>query len=284
VPSRATINRVLDRRGQLVAVPQRRPRAATRRFRAAHPNTCWQMDGFQVSLSGGVVVVVLHIVDDSSSYDIALRAAGSENAADVWDTFVVAVAEHGLPRQVLTDNGVAFSGRRRGWLSTFEQNLTALGVKHITSSTGHPQTCGKCERAHRTALQWLRKRSFNTIEELDTALQEYRAINNGHRRRRHLDGLTPAQRYQLGPKDAPSGESVEKVIVHTTQVGTDGTVTMDTISVGVGRRYSGSSVTYVRRGKAITIFNRAGLIAEFELTARAGYQSAHAAARLSTKS
>ena len=31
VPSRATINRVLDRRGQLVKVPKRRPRAASRR-------------------------------------------------------------------------------------------------------------------------------------------------------------------------------------------------------------------------------------------------------------
>lgn len=39
VPARATINRVLDRRGQLISVPQRRPRASTRRFEADQPNT-----------------------------------------------------------------------------------------------------------------------------------------------------------------------------------------------------------------------------------------------------
>ena len=50
VPSRATINRVLERRGQIVRVPQRRPRRSRRRFEAAHPNTMWQMDGFAYSI------------------------------------------------------------------------------------------------------------------------------------------------------------------------------------------------------------------------------------------
>src|SRR5829696_444643 len=41
VPSRATINRVLDRRGQIVKVPQRRPRRSTHRFEAAASNSMW---------------------------------------------------------------------------------------------------------------------------------------------------------------------------------------------------------------------------------------------------
>jgi transposase InsO family protein len=284
LPSRATINRVLARRGQLVAVPQRRPRSATRRFQADHPNTRWQMDGFQTSLSDGTTVVVLHLLDDCSRYDLALNAVGSENAADVWDTFTAAVAEHGLPRVLLTDNGTAFSGRRRGWLSALEQNLSVLGVNHITSSIAHPQTCGKCERGHRTVLKWLRKRTFATLADLNTALATYQTINNERRRRVHLDGLTPAQRYRLGPKDGPAGEPVDRVIVNTVQVGTNGAVTIDTISVGVGRRYSGTPVTYIRRGQATTIFNRDGLVAEFQITAKTGYQSAHGPTKVSTKS
>eukprot|EP01032_Pedospumella_encystans_P033858 gene33858-38264_t len=58
VPSRATINRILTRRGQVVAVPQRRPRAATRRFEADQPNTRWQMDGFEVALIDGTPVCI----------------------------------------------------------------------------------------------------------------------------------------------------------------------------------------------------------------------------------
>jgi len=66
VPSRATINRVLDRRGQVVAVPQRRPRSARHRFEAEHPNHMWQMDGFDYTLADGRVVCVLQILDDCS--------------------------------------------------------------------------------------------------------------------------------------------------------------------------------------------------------------------------
>ena len=210
LPSRATINRVLARRGQLVAVPQRRPRAATRRFQADHPNTRWQMDGFETTLSGGAKVVVLQLLDDCSRYDLASNAVRSENGVDVWDTFTTAVAEHGLPRVLLTDNGTAFSGRRRGWLSTLERNLSALGVKHITSSIAHPQTCGKCERAHKTVLKWLRKRTFDTLEDLNTGLATYRTYHNERRRRVHLDGLTPPSATSSAPRtDRPANRSTE---------------------------------------------------------------------------
>lgn len=58
--------------GQLAKVPQRRPRRATRRFRAEHPNGRWQIDGFQHTLCDEattvVVVVVLQIVDECSGW------------------------------------------------------------------------------------------------------------------------------------------------------------------------------------------------------------------------
>ena len=76
LPSRATINRVLDRRGQIVKVPQRRPRRSTRRFEAGQPNTMWQMDGFDYRLATGGHVVVLQVSDDCSRFDLALREIG----------------------------------------------------------------------------------------------------------------------------------------------------------------------------------------------------------------
>lgn len=192
VPSRATINRILTRRGQVVAVPQRRPKASSRRFEADQPNTRWQMDGFEVKLVDGTPVCVLHIVDDCSRMDIALQAVSSENGADVWTTFQAAAARYGLPAELLTDNGTAFSGARRGWTSALTENLTALGVRHPTSSIAHPQTCGKCERAHRAVRKWLARRPpFATLEDLNTALEGYRILHNRDRRRRHLGGLTP---------------------------------------------------------------------------------------------
>lgn len=275
VPSRASINRILERRGQLLAVPQRRPKASRRRFEADQPNTRWQMDGFVVTLADDTTVCVIHIVDDCSRLDIALAAVRSENSADVWAVFQDAVARHGLPREVLTDNGTAFSGARRGWISALTENLTALGVRHITSSVGHPQTCGKCERAHRTVRQWLAKRALHaTTAELNEALTVYRHLHNNHRPRKHLNGMTPAQRYRLGPLDAPADTHASPVQITTKPVAPNGTIAIDRISVHIGRAHARASVTVIRQDQHLIVLREQKLIAEIDLERGIRYQSA----------
>ena len=165
----------------------------------------WQMDGFEYKLADGRAVVILQIIDDCSRFDLALRAAPSENGRGrLGGVRGHAGQRHGLPARFLTDNGGAFSGRRRGWISRLEENLRALDVHPITSSVGHPQTCGKNERAHATVLKWLRKRpAAETLDDLQDLLDTYRDHYNHRRRKTHLNGLTPAERYALGPADGP---------------------------------------------------------------------------------
>lgn len=274
LPSRASINRVLQRRGQVIAVPQRRPRTSRHRFEAAAPNSMWQMDGFQVSLADGQVVVVLQIIDDCSRFDLALRAVPSENSQDVWATFVHASGRHGLPAQFLTDNGRAFSGRRRGWISRLEENLHALGVHAITSSVGHPQTCGKNERAHATVLKWLaRQPAPETLEDLQALLDTYQDHYNHRRRKTHLAGMTPAQRYALGPLGGPGSTPTPwPVAITTAIVSSSGCIGIDKHLLGVGRRWKGNQVTVIRRHREIAVFATNILIAQFTLTGRRGYQ------------
>jgi transposase InsO family protein len=273
VPSRATINRVLERRGQIVRVPQRRPRSTRHRFEAAQPNTMWQMDGFEFDLADGCTVVILQIIDDCSRFDLALRAAPSENGEDVWATVVHASDRYGLPARFLSDNGGAFSGRRRGWTSRLEENLRALGVHPITSSVGHPQTCGKNERAHSTVLKWLRKRPApETMEDLQDLLETYRHRYNHRRRKTHLDGMTPAQRYELGPADGPGhSPSPWPVSIRTATVSASGCIGIDKHLLGVGRRFARTQVTTIRRHHEITVFARDQLVAQFTLTGHRGY-------------
>lgn len=276
VPSRATINRILTRRGQVVAVPQRRPKASIRRFEADQPNTRWQMDGFDVVLADDTVVCVLHIVDDCSRTDIALRAVRSENGADVWATFCAAARTYGLPAELLTDNGTAFSGARRGWTSALTENLTALGIRHPTSSIAHPQTCGKCERAHRTVRKWLARRPlFTTLEDLNTALEGYRTLHNHDRRRRHLGGLSPGDRYDLGPQDGPTGRAVATTTITTKTVTSTGTILFNKTALGIGRVHAGKPVTVIRQGQRLTIISDSRLIAEATLKHGKRYQTAN---------
>lgn len=275
VPSRATINRVLERRGQIVKVPQRRPRRSRHRFEADQPNTMWQMDGFQYALADGRIVVVLQISDDCSRLDLALRAVTSENAVDVWAAVLWASTRYGLPAQFLTDNGGAFSGRRRGWISHLEENLHTLGVRVITSSVGHPQTCGKNERAHATVLKWLRTRPApQTLTELQELLDTYRAHYNHRRRKTHLNGMTPAERYALGPTDGP-GETAAPwpVQIKEATISASGCIGIDKHLLGVGRRHAGSTVTLIRQHHEIAIFNTNQLIAQFTITGHRGYQA-----------
>lgn len=280
LPSRATINRVLDRRGQLVKVPKRRPRAADRRFEADQPNQRWQMDGFEWSLAEGRGVVVLHVIDDCSRLEIALQVARSENAEQVWQTVSIAAGRYGLPAEMLTDNGTAFSGRRRGWTSPLEANLTLLGVDHITCRVGHPQTCGKVERAHQPVQHWLDKHGpYKTVEELQAALDTYRHRFNNERCKTHLGGLTPAQRYALGAKAVPTGPREEPLHVTHGKVAANGTVTIHRTRVGIGRAHAGKTVTLFRRADRVTVFDGNSLIVEFDLISRAGYQSANPSTR-----
>lgn len=275
VPSRATINRVLDRRGQVVKVPQRRPRRSRHRFEAQQPNTMWQMDGFEVTLNDGRTAVVLQVSDDCSRLDLALRAAPSENSHDIWAAVLCAIGRYGLPARFLTDNGTAFSGRRRGWTSRLEENLRALNVLPITSSVAHPQTCGKNERAHATVLKWLaRQPTPEDLAELQTLLDTYREHYNNRRRKTHLAGMTPAERYALGPLDGPGHNALPwPVDIKTATVSASGCIGVDKHLLGVGRRHARTQVTWIRQHRQIAVFASDQLIAEFTLTGKRGYQA-----------
>jgi transposase InsO family protein len=274
VPSRATVHRILVRRGLVVSVPQRRPASSRRRFEADQPNSLWQMDGFETRLADGAVAVVLQLNDDCSRFDLALAAATSENSREVWACVVAAMARYGMPRAFLTDNGTAFSGKRRGWISHLEENLRAVGVKPITSSVGHPQTCGKNERAHATVQKWLAKQPPpRDLAELQRLLDTYRGHYNEHRRKKHLHGMTPGQRYRLGPQDGPGSAPLPAYLSVTTgKVSTSGCVGIDGHLFSVGRRHAHQLVTLIKQGRQVAIFSRDQLLAEVQLTGHRGYQ------------
>lgn len=287
-PSRATINRILRRRGLAEVVPTRRPRRADHRFEATAANARWQMDGFVVKLADDTKVVVLHILDDCSRLDLGLHVMTSENSREVWAGFLATARTYGLPREVLTDNGTAFSGKRRGWMTPLEENLGALGVTAVSATPGRPQTCGKIERAHKTVRKWLRKHPrAGSPGQLQAMLETYRDHYNHRRRKKHLGGPTPAQRYALGPLEGPAAGPVQPATAITRHTVTaSGGIGVLGHLVGIGRRHAGRQVTLIRRGREIAIFDDHTLIAEIDLKPDRRYQPArpHQSGTLSTMS
>lgn len=272
VPSRSTLNRVFAERGLLDIVPQRRPKRRTRRFARTQVNALWQFDGFDTPLADGTTACVLHITDDCSRVDLALRAAVSENGADVISTFTLAVSRYGIPAQQLTDNGTAFSGRRRGWISEFEQYLTDLGVQAITSSVSHPGTCGKNERAHQRVEKWLAARPIpEDLPALQALLDTYReAFNN--RCNAVLGGLRPNERFDLGPVAGPDPdlEPVTTLTRHT--VAANGSISLNGYFIGLGKSYKAAPATAFRNGDHITVFVNNTFARELTLDRTRRYQ------------
>lgn len=253
LPSRATINRVFDARGLLAKTPQRRPRPRHRRFERSHANALWQFDGFDYTLADGTLAAVLHLTDDCSRVDLAHRAAVSENGEDIWATFCLAAERYGLPAQLLTDNGTAFSGKRRGWVSAFERRLGELSVEAICSRIAHPETCGKNERAHQRVQKWLaRQPRASTLAELQALLDTYRAAYN-NRRNRVLGKLTPLERFTLGPMAYPTPFETPTSVTHH-RVCSRGSIGVDHIQVGLGRRFYGKPATVFRTGDHLVVF------------------------------
>lgn len=280
VPSRSTIHRVLVRRGQVTAQPAKRPRSsASRRFQASHPNAMWQLDGCQVSLADGTTAVALQLLDDCSRLSLANRAGPSENGQDAWEAFQTAAARYGLPAVVLTDNGRAFNGQRRGSTTDLQARLRALGVKPVCSSVRHPQTCGKNERLHATWQRWLAARpTAADLVELQARLDEFQDWYN-NRRHQALGGLTPQQRWDLGGRLGSDGRPIPAPPLITQRtVSPRGGVGIDDHEVGLGRRYCGAQATVFCTGDHVTVFIGAVCVRTLKLDRTRRYQPLSAAA------
>jgi hypothetical protein len=129
-------------------------------------------------------------------------------------------------------------------------------------------------------LKWLRQRPApQTLEELQELVETYRNRYNHRRRKTHLNGMTPAERYALGPLDGPGqSPSPWPVTIRTATVSTSGCIGIDKHLLGIGRRWAHTQVTTIRRHHQVTVFADNQLVAEFTLNGRRGYQAKNAVA------
>ena len=198
IPSVATIARLLSSVGQVDAAPKKRPKSSYIPFVRATVMSLWQLDAFEYRLAERQTVTVYQVLDDATRYDVGSWAhARHENSADTREVLGWAIDAHGAPRELLSDNSLAFNQLRQGTIGSVEIFLASRGTMPITGLPGRPTTQGKNERSHQTLTRFLDANRPATLEQLRERITRFRAHYNHRRPHQALDQATPATAWDL---------------------------------------------------------------------------------------
>ncbi len=257
-PVVSTIHQALRRNHLVADQPHKRPKA-TKRFEREVPNDLWQIDATRTHLQDGTEAWIVDALDDHARYLLAARAAEGPTEQAAWQAFSEATADYGLPRQLLSDNGLCFTGRLHGFEVAFERKVRSLGVALINSGPYHPETLGKLERFHKTLKEWLADEGPpRDLAHLQELLDRFRAHYNEERPHQGIGDLTPVERYRPGPSSPPPSEDLEEPVYPRGSilrtVWRNGVVTYDRRNIGLGKRWAGLQVRIVPAGKLIHVY------------------------------
>lgn len=287
VPSRATIARILARRGQVRPQPRKRPRSSYRRFQAGRPNEMWQSDWTEWRLADGKPVAIAGTMDDHSRLLAGIGAGSGDGTSElVWSVMAAAIGAYGVPMSSLTDNGLCYTTQRRPdhKPAAFQANLAALGCQSIASTPYHPQTCGKIERFWQTLKKWLRAREatrgqYRTLTALNADLAVFAEHYNTRRPHRAHHGKTPAAVFAATVKARPAERPLPAATqIYRTHISTGGTVTVarptgrGQLNVHVGARYKQLPVTVLQDGVRVAIYSGNKLIRALDVDPTKTYQ------------
>lgn len=204
VPSASTITEILRRNG-MIDPRESAKRVAFQRFEREAPNELWQMDfkGHYALIRSGRCHP-LTVLDDHSRYAVGLQACGDETGETVQRELTKIFRIHGIPWQMLMDNGSPWRGddeHGESWLTVW---LMKLGIRVSHGRPYHPQTQGKDERFHRTLkAELLSGVAMEDLEEASRRFARWRDVYNGERPHEALGMATPASRYRLSERGFP---------------------------------------------------------------------------------
>ena len=116
---------------------------------------------------------------------------------------------HGVPQQILTDNGKVFTGRF-GHPPTevlFDRICRENGMEHLLTAPRSPTTTGKIERFHRSLrAECLTGQLFRSLPVAQAAVDDWVEYYNSQRPHQSLDMAVPADRFT--PRDPAPDRSL----------------------------------------------------------------------------
>lgn len=199
-PSRAAIYRCLVRHRLIQPKPRRKRRDDYKRWERSRSMELWQIDVMGSVLVDGTGVSVVTGIDDHSRFCVMAKVVPRATARPVCDALLEALNTHGIPEQILTDNGKVFTGRlgRRPANVLFDRICLNNGIRHLLTAPYSPTTTGKIERLHKTMRkEFFSGASFETIEDMQHALDVWVVGYNNEREHQSLGDVPPIRRFEL---------------------------------------------------------------------------------------
>ena len=197
--SGTTVYTIFDRLGVPVkpyALKGRSDGIAYRRYEKRRPNEQWHIDLKHAKLSDGTRMYVCVIIDDHSRYAVAAVAGASATTEWVAHVTQETLRQAGEPEEMVSDNGREFVSVWEDSLTKFGRLLAAEGIKHLTCAPYYPQGNGKAEAFIKTLnRELLDNQTFDTLADLQRALDRYLIYYNNYRLHSAIGWQTPASRF-----------------------------------------------------------------------------------------
>jgi transposase InsO family protein len=277
LPGRSSVHRALLRHGLIEPGKRRRRREDYKRWERGRAMDLWQMDVVgRIFLADGTELHAITGVDDHSRFCVCARLVARATARPVCDALAYAMRAHGVPDQILTDNGKVFTARfgKGPGPVLFDRICADNGIRHLLTAPYSPTTTGKVERFHRTLRQeWVRPndRTFATIVEAQASLDTWVEHYNTERPHQSLGMASPVERFRLAQSRHTVAESAEppKVVVTpvvrpagvTRWVDQRGTVSLAGFRYRAGPVFAGECVEVVCHGGLVEILHGGVLVA-----------------------
>jgi len=194
--SAAAVARVLHEAGYQTEEVTTHPHPdKQRQFERAVPNELWQTDLFTFVLKRqNRRVYMVAFMDDNSRFITGYGIHASQSSALVLEVVRAAIAAHGTPQEMLTDNGSQYVTWRG--TSAFHREMDKRGIKQIVAKPQRPQTLGKIERFWGTLWRECIETSvFLDLEDARRRIGHFIDYYNFQRPHQGIDGLVPADRF-----------------------------------------------------------------------------------------
>jgi hypothetical protein len=234
----------------------------------------------RVHLASGTEVKVVTGIDDHSRFIVSAKVVVRATARPVCQALAEALRRHGIPEQILTDNGKVFTARfgRGPGPVMFDRICTDNRIRHILTAPYSPTTTGKVERLHKTMRAEFftpKDRLFATVEELQAALDAWVTEYNTTRPHQSCGGRPPIERFALASRSLaadtaaatqpaparPAAAQAKRPAGVSRWVNAAGKISLAGFTYHVGASYAGEPVEAVVAGGLVDILHAGVVVA-----------------------